>query len=89
MNFAEYLSLINRLGIRRNEIDLWILDKGHLLAPRRREVMQEIAELLGEADVGIYTLQRRVELLAAELHNKELELKRVKDSYDRLVKTII
>lgn len=89
MTFAEYLSLVNRLGITRAEIDLWILDKGHLLAPRRREVMQDIATLLGEADVGIYTLQRRVELLAAELHNKELELKRVKQSYDRIVKTII
>lgn len=89
MNFAQYLSLVNRLGVRRDEIDLWLLDKGHLLAPRRQQVMTEIAELLGEADVALYMLQRRVELLSSELHNKELELKRSRESYDRLVKTII
>lgn len=89
MTFPEYLSLVSRLGVKRSEIDLWLLDKGHLLAPRRREVMSNIAELLGEADVALYMLQRRVELLSAELHNKDKQLKRSQESYDRLVNTIL
>ena len=89
MTFAEYLHLVNRLGIRRAEIDLWILDKGHLLAPRRRQVMTEIAELMGEADVALYKLQRRVELLSAELHNRELELKESRRRLDNIMQTIL
>jgi hypothetical protein len=51
--------------------------------------MKRISELLGEADYALYQLQRRVELLAGELHNRELELKNSKRRIDQLIETII
>ena len=89
MTFLEYLDLVNRLGTRRSEIDLWLLDKGHLLAPKRKQVMTEIAELLGDADHAIYKLHRRMEVLHSELHNRELQLAEARKNLDRLMKTML
>lgn len=89
MTFVDYLHLVNRLGIRRSEIDLWLLDKGHLLAPRRREVMSEIASLLGEADAALYHLQRRIEVLNSELHRRDLEIEKSRKNLDRLMQTML
>lgn len=89
MTFAQYLHLVNRLGTRRAEIDLWLLDKGHLLAPRRKQVMTEIAELLGEADHALYHMQRRIEILNNELKNRDLELDKARKNLDRLMQTML
>lgn len=89
MTFPQYLDLISRLGIRRAEIDLFLLMDGDKLPAERLENMKRISELLGEADYALYQLQRRVELLAGELHNRELELKNAKRRIDQLIETII
>ena len=89
MTFPQYLDLISRVGICRAEIDLFLLMDGDKLPAKRLENMQNISELLGEADYALYQLQRRVELLAAELHNRELELKNAKRRIDQLIQTII
>lgn len=89
MNLVEYVDLVSRVGIKRNEIELWLLEHGDLLHDKRQATMQGIADLLAEADHALYKLQRRNELLVAELHNRELELKRAKMHTDRIIKTII
>jgi hypothetical protein len=89
VNFAQYLDLISRLGIRRAEIDLFLMMRGDEVPPARLENMKQIAELLGETDYALYQLQRRVELLAAELHNRDLELKKSQKRIDQLIQTII
>lgn len=89
MTYLEYVDVASRIGIMRSEIDLWILDKGHLLAPRRRAVMQDIANLLGEADVAIFTLQRRIDALKSELAMRDADLKVARRNLDHLMDSLL
>ena len=89
MTFAAYLDLVNRVGIKRAEIDIWLLEHEEKLPPKRKQVMTEIGDLLEEADHALFHMQRRLEVLNSELDVRELELRQSRRGMKRLMETML
>jgi len=89
VNHAQYLHLVSRIGIKRAEIDLWLMENEGKLPEKREQVMREIGELFEEADHALFHLMRRFEVVKNEMYVKELELKEKRKGMDRLMQTML
>jgi len=89
MTSLERIHLSGRLATEADTILLWLdLNPGKLPA-KREESLRRHANLMNEADLGLWKQHRQMEQMMVEIKRLRLEADALRKRFDKLAETIL